>query len=58
MYAFVIKQPGYYFLVRVVTSTGFIVYQQRFEYWQEQQANEFCDMLNNLAAWNAGKGIA
>jgi hypothetical protein len=57
MYAFVIPKPGYYYLVRVATTAGFIVYEQRFEYWQQAQAEAFCDMLNNLAAWNAGKGI-
>jgi hypothetical protein len=57
MYAFVISTPGGYFLVRLVNYAGFIQYQQRFEWYQHAQANAFCDMLNNLASWNAGKGI-
>jgi hypothetical protein len=58
VYAYVIHATGGYFLVQVATFSGFIVYQQRFEWYEEARAQEFCDMLNTLAAWNSGRGAA
>lgn len=46
--AIVIAKPGYYYIVRVTTRSGSIIYQQRFEYWQESQAYALCDAFNSV----------
>ena len=46
-HAIVIAKPGFYYIVRLVIQ-GTIVYQQRFEYWQESQAYALCDAFNSM----------
>lgn len=56
-YAFVISKTGYY-LVRVVNQGGFTMFEQRFEFWERARAQQLCDVINNIGAWNAGRGAA